>query len=186
MVLSSPSGGGKSTIIKEILKRSADYLYSVSATTRSPRHYEQDGVHYHFLSPDRFREGIRNGEFLEWEEVHQDLYGTPRAFIEQALKEGKVVLLDLDVNGGLKLKRLFPDETILIFIIPPSPEELVKRLRGRGETEEVIKRRLQRLPMEIEQGNFYTYRLVNKNLEETVNAVIDIIEQNREREERRI
>ncbi|MFN3821707.1 MAG: guanylate kinase [bacterium] len=178
IVLSSPSGGGKSTIIGEILKQRPDYLYSVSVTTRASRPNEKNGVHYSFVSREEFLQKVNSGEFAEWAEVHGDLYGTPKSTIQQALAQGKVILMDLDVKGGRQLKELYPQETVLIFVYPPSEEILKERLRNRGDSEEEIQRRLQRAAWELELGNFYTYKVVNYKLQDTVKEIINIIENN--------
>jgi len=154
------------------------FTYSVSSTTRSKRSYEVEGVHYHFLARDEFERNIAAGRFLEWAEVHGDLYGTDRQRIEQALSEGKNVLLDLDVNGGEHVQDHFPD-SILIFLYPPSLDELRRRLRLRGSDDEVaIERRLSRYPLEKEKGDAYPFRLVNDNLEQTVKEILQILDSN--------
>jgi guanylate kinase len=177
IVLSAPSGGGKSTVIKEILKRRPDFSYSISCTTRPIRHYEVEGVHYHYLTEDEFRRRIAGGRFLEWEEVHGNLYGTDREIIEAELAAGKNVLLDIDVNGGEALTQSFPD-LLLIFLYPPSIEELRRRLKLRGsDDDESIERRLSRYSMEKEKGDAYPFRIVNDDLEKTIEAVLQLIEQ---------
>lgn len=183
VVLSAPSGGGKSTVIKEIVRRRPDFTYSVSATTRPRRQYETDGVHYHFLSREEFETGIHEGRFLEWEEVHGDLYGTDRHPIDSAVSEGRNVLLDIDVNGGERVAAAFP-ETILIFLYPPSLDELRRRLRARGaDDESAIERRLARYPMEKEKGDRYPHRIVNEDIEVTIEAIMSIIESYRDKGE---
>ncbi len=179
IVLSAPSGGGKSTIIKELLRRQPEFTYSVSSTTRPKRDYEIPGVHSHFLNREEFEKRITAGRFLEWEEVHGNLYGTDRFEIEAALAGGKDVLLDLDVYGGEHVQEHFPD-SILIFLDPPSVEELTRRLRLRGSDDEAtIERRLSRYPMEKAKGDRYPYRLVNDELEKTVLEVLNIINSHR-------
>lgn len=175
-MLSAPSGGGKSTVIKEILRRRRDFTYSVSCTTRPKRNYEVEGVHYHFLTRAEFERRIAAGRFVEWAEVHNDLYGTDHAIIEQALCEGRNVLLDLDVNGGENITLAFPD-SVLIFLYPPSLDELRRRLRLRGSDDEAaIERRLSRYPMEKAKGNIYPFRIINDNLETTVGKVLEILD----------
>ncbi len=155
----------------------------MSCTTRPIRHYEIDGVHYHFLSQDEFESRINAGRFLEYEEVHGNLYGTDRDVIEAALTAGKNVLLDIDVNGGEALQDVFP-ESVLIFLYPPSIEELRHRLRKRGSDDEAsIERRLSRYPMEKEKGDAYPFRIVNDDLEKTVLEVLKVIEQNSEKDQ---
>ena len=177
IVLSAPSGGGKSTVIKEILKRRPDFSYSISCTTRQIRHYEIEGVHYHFLTEDEFKRRVAEGRFIEWEEVHGNLYGTDREIIEASLAAGKNVLLDIDVNGGEALTQSFPD-SLLIFLYPPSIEELRRRLKLRGsDDDESIERRISRYTMEKEKGDAYPFRIVNDDLEKTIEAVLQLIEQ---------
>lgn len=176
IVLSAPSGGGKSTVIKEILRRRPDFTYSVSCTTRPIRYYEVDGVHYYFLSDEEFRRRIAAGRFIEWEEVHGNLYGTDRDIIEASLAAGKNILLDIDVNGGEALQEVFP-ASVLIFLYPPSLEELRRRLRLRGsDDEQSIEQRLSRYPMEKLKGDAYPFRIVNEDIETTVSKVLDIID----------
>jgi len=178
VVLSSPSGGGKSTIIKELLRRRPDFVYSISCTTRKKRDYEVDDVHYHFISIEEFSNRITEGRFLEWEEVHSDFYGTDRLEVEALIRSGKSVLLDLDVNGGEHVQEQFPD-SILIFLYPPSLDELRRRLRLRGsDDEESIERRISRYQMEKVKGDRYPNRLRNEDLEATIQEVLDIIERN--------
>ncbi len=176
IVISAPSGGGKSTVIKEIRKRRPDITYSISCTTRPIRHYEKEGVHYYFLTKEEFEHRIAAGRFLEWEEVHGNLYGTDHDTIEESLEAGKNVLLDIDVNGGEAIQQSFPD-SLLIFLYPPSLEDLRRRLKERGSDDDVsIERRLSRYAMEKEKGDAYPFRIVNDDLEKTVMAVIKLIE----------
>ncbi|NOY78136.1 MAG: guanylate kinase [Calditrichaeota bacterium] len=176
-VLSSPSGGGKTSVIREILRRKPDYTYSISATTRPRRGHEKDGIDYYFLSKKDFEEGIKRGDFIEWAEVHGHLYGTPRESIEVKLKQGKVVLLDIDVEGGMAIKRLYTDRALLIFLKPPSVETLVERLKKRStETEAQIKKRLERIPKEMAFADFYDVVIINDDFDQTVNQVIEAIE----------
>jgi len=176
-VISSPSGGGKSSIIHEILKRHPEYRYSISATTRPPRQYEKNGVHYYFLSDDEFERRLARGEFIEWAWVHGHRYGTLKEPIENMLENGDVVLLDIDVIGGGNVRKLFPDRSLLIFLKPPSVKELIRRLKGRrSETEAQIRKRLDRLPMELAAAKDYDVVIVNDDFLKTVEQVEEEIE----------
>jgi len=160
-VLSAPSGGGKTTIRTAILQTDPSVVYSVSVTTRPMRPGEVDGKDYHFVTPEIFDSYLKNGEFLESAEVHGNNYGTRRKYIEEATSSGKNVIMDIDVQGALNIKRLMP-ESVLIFLIPPSLEELEKRLRGRNtDSEEIIDRRLTNAISELSFQNRYDYVVVN-------------------------
>ena len=178
VVISSPSGGGKTTVVKRILDSGDDrFVYSVSATTRPPRPGEKDGRDYFFLSDEEFRRRIQDGAFAEWAEVHGHLYGTLKDQIDRNLKAGKIILLDIDVKGGLSLKRAFSKDSLLIFLAPPSLEILEKRLRERGtDSEEEINRRLQRVKMELDAAKQYDTVIVNEDLDTTVREVLEAIE----------
>jgi len=183
IVVSAASGTGKTTIIKELMRRRPNLEFSVSSTTRKPRENEIDGVHYNFISREEFQRGIDNDFFAEWEEVHGEYYGTGRQALEEALEAGKHVLLDLDVNGGERLKRNYP-ETVLIFLYPPSLEELCRRLITRGtETSQSLKRRLERYPMERAKGEKFPYRIMNDVVERATDQVLEIINNNGEAED---
>ena len=177
-MISAPSGGGKTTIIRELLKRWGNrYQYSISATTREPRGREKDGVDYFFLSRDEFERRVRAGDFVEWAEVHGHLYGTPKSALQARLDQGKIVLLDLDVQGGLEVKQQFGDAALLIFIMPPSVDELKARLRSRRtDSPAVIEKRLKAMPKEIEMSKYYDVVVINKNLAEAVKNVQEAIE----------
>ncbi len=175
VVLSAPSGAGKTTICKKLVERNPDFRISVSATTRPPRPGEQDGVDYFFISPQEFQQKIRKGEFLEYEQVHGNYYGTLRQKVEHLLDSGFTVLFDIDVNGALKIKQQYPD-AILIFIRPPSLEELKRRLRNRKtEDPQEIEKRLQRLPEEYQKAVFFDYEVVNDDLLRTLLTIEKII-----------
>ncbi len=178
VVLSSPSGGGKTTIAKALVSRNPLYRISVSATTRKPRPGECDGTDYHFITPEEFSRRVNTREFLEYEEVHGYYYGTLKSEVEKLLKDGYTVIFDIDVFGALHLKKQFPD-AILIFIRPPSLEELVIRLRNRRtDNEDEINKRLQRLPQEYDKAGLFDYDLVNNNLEDTISDIQKIISEN--------
>ena len=168
IVLSAPSGGGKTTLRDRLRRRMPDLLYSVSATSRSPRDGEVDGKDYCFLSGEVFRKWIGEGKFIEWAKVHDNLYGTPKEFIEKNLKQGKDILLDIDVKGALQIKGQFPD-ALLVFIAPPSIAVLEKRLRGRGtDTSEEVRKRILTATDEMSAARDYDCVIVNENLEDTL------------------
>ena len=175
LVLSGPSGVGKGTVLGELMKRRGDMCFSVSATTRAPRPGERDGVDYFYLSGEQFQELIASEGFLEYACYVDNFYGTPRAFVEQKLEEGKTVVLDIEVQGARNVTAAMP-EAVSVYLIPPSFEELERRLRGRGtETEEVIQGRLERAVEEARQADFYQYIVVNDNLEEAVQKMDAIL-----------
>jgi len=175
VVLSSPSGGGKTTIYKRLLKKNPDFLYSVSVTTRPPRRGEVDGVHYHFVNHKRFQRLIDLNRLAEFATVHGELYGTPRQNVAKAIAQKRVMLFDLDVVGGLALKRQYP-ETVLIFLTPPSWEVLRMRMVGRkSETTAQVQRRLTRARRELPYWRMYDYVVVNENLTKSVADCLSII-----------
>ena len=170
-VISGSSGVGKGTVIKEFLQRHPEFKLSVSCTTRSPREGEVHGINYFFLSKDEFKSCIDNNEFLEWAEFSGNMYGTQKAYVETKLGEGKNLILEIDTQGALNVKKIMPDAQ-LIFILPPSLEELEARLRGRHtETEEAIKKRLQTVKSEMENSKHFDFQIVNDSIE---NAVVNL------------
>ncbi len=168
-VISGPSGVGKGSVIIKLVCRSSFHL-SVSATTREPRPGEVDGVDYHFLEEDQFREWLDEGRFLEWAEFSTHLYGTPRAAVEEQLSRGIDVVLEIEVKGAMQVKQAMPD-AVVIFITPPSIEELEARLAGRGDTADIA-RRLARAKAELELADQFDYRINNDVLAETVGEVL--------------
>ena len=171
IVFSGASGVGKSTVLKQVMAARPDLRFSVSATTRSPRAGEVDGVHYFFVTRERFQEMIAGGELLEHDEHFGNLYGTP---VSQVTGGGKVVL-DVEPNGAFNAKKANPDAK-LIFIAPPSMEELERRLRSRGDTpEDQMEARIQRARWEIDQSPRYDHVVVNDDLDRCVREILDII-----------
>ena len=176
IVVSGFSGSGKGTLMKELLTRYPDtYALSISATTRSPREGEVDGREYFFVSKDEFEKMIAKGELIEYAKYVENYYGTPRDYVEKKLDEGKDVILEIDIQGALNVKKMFPD-TLLLFVTPPSAEELKKRLVGRGtETMEVIESRMDRACEEAEGMENYDYLIVNDSLDRCVEEMHSII-----------
>jgi guanylate kinase len=175
VVLSAPSGAGKTTIARTLAKRFKELRISISATTRSRRPGEREGRDYHFLTIDQFRENIRQKNFLEFEEVHGDFYGTLKGQVQTLLNEGYVVVFDIDVKGALAIKKLYP-QAILIFIKPPSLAELKKRLRNRkSESDESIATRLQRIDYEYSQAEKFDHVIINDDLHHAVLQVENLI-----------
>ena len=171
-VFSGASGVGKSSALKRVMAAREDLRFSVSATTRKPRPGEVDGVHYFFVTKERFEQMIEDREMLEYDAHHENLYGTPR---NQLLGE-KHVVLDIEPNGAFQVKRNYPDAA-LIFVTPPSLEELERRLRGRGDTpEEQIAVRMARAKWEIAQSDHYDYVVLNDDLDRCVAEILDIID----------
>ena len=171
-VFSGASGVGKSSALKRVMEAREDLRFSVSATTRKPRPGEVDGVHYFFVTKERFEQMIEDREMLEYDAHHENLYGTPR---NQLLGE-KHVVLDIEPNGAFQVKRNYPDAA-LIFVTPPSLEELERRLRGRGDTpEEQIQVRMARAKWEIAQSDHYDYVVLNDDLDRCVAEILDIID----------
>lgn len=175
-VISGPSGAGKGTLVNRILDEHPDIALSISATTRQPREGEVDGVHYHFKSVDEFEDVIARDGFIEWAQVHSNYYGTPLAPIEQHLAAGDTVLLEIDVQGAFQVLDKLP-QAKLVFIAPPSIEELERRLRGRGtETEEVIAQRLANAKGEMEATKDYDFVIVNDDLERATKELARVLE----------
>lgn len=174
-VISGSSGVGKGTVIKKFLEKHPEIKLSVSCTTRKPREGEEHGVNYFFLEPDDFKTCVNNDEFLEWAEFSGNMYGTKKAYVEKCLSEGKNLILEIDTKGALNVKLLKKD-AVLIFILPPSFEELEARLRGRHtETEEAIQRRLASTKLEMENAKQFDYQVVNGNIDNAVSELEKII-----------
>lgn len=174
IVVSAPSGCGKGTILSKVLERD-NFYYSVSATTRSPREGEVNGVNYHFMDKPRFEELINSGGMLEYAQYCGNYYGTPAKAVEDKLKEGKDVLLEIEVQGAMKIKEKCP-EAVFIFIMPPSAETLRHRLEKRGtEAPEVIEKRVREAQREMERAPDYDYIVVNDKLEEAVDDFLAVV-----------
>lgn len=175
IILSGFAGSGKGTIIKELLEKYDNYALSVSATTRAPREGEVEGVHYFFKTEEEFKKMIAEGELLEYANYVGNYYGTPRAYVKQQLAAGKNVILEIETEGALNIKREYPD-AVLIFVMPPSVEEIHNRLLRRGtETEEVIEKRMRKAGIEISAVDRYDYLMINDVLSESVelfNAIV--------------
>jgi guanylate kinase len=176
IVISAPSGCGKTTIAKAILSRYPEMLFSVSATTRPQRDGEVHGKDYFFLTKDEFKERIRIGDLIEWEEIYGNYYGTLKSEVDKALLQGSVMLFDVDVKGALSIRRHFYNDSVLVFIKPPSVEELRKRLESRKtENSDMLKRRMERVPIELEKGKEFNYQIVNDNLQKAIDEVDEIV-----------
>jgi len=188
LVLSSPSGAGKTTISRALLDGDDALELSVSATTRAPREGEVDGVHYHFISDDRFRALIDEDGLLEWANVFNNAYGTPRAAIEKALSEGRDVLFDIDWQGTQQLRQKMPQDLVSVFVLPPSLAALETRLKSRqqmtGETDEQVAYRLSKAPAEVSHWAEYDFIIVNSDIEQSVAQVRAILTAERLRRER--
>lgn len=177
IALAAPSGGGKTTLCRMLLAKYKATCLSISFTTRKPRGNERDGVEYHFVDRQKFDELIRKGDLLEWAEVHGHYYGTSRGFMDTQIAAGKVVLLDIDVQGVDSVKRVYGDRALSIFLLPPSMEELEARLRARNtETEEKIQQRLKAAREEMSAAHSFDYRIVNCTIEQSFRDLCDIIE----------
>jgi guanylate kinase len=175
IVISAPSGGGKSTVVCALRRKYPSLLFSVSATTRPRRPGEVDGREYFFLTKEEFRRRVEAGDLVEWEEIYGDYYGTLKSEVDRAVAGGRVMLFDVDVKGGLSIKRMYGESAVLIFLEPPSLEVLQQRLRGRRtESEEALAQRMARVQLEIEQGKKFDYQIVNDELARTI-AQVDAI-----------
>jgi len=176
IVISGPSGAGKSTVVFKAIEGRDDMCFSTSVTTRKPRPGEVDGREYFFVQPDDFKEMIANGELLEHAEYVANFYGTPRKYVEEKLNSGLNVILDIEVQGARQVNAAMPD-AVKIFIVPPSMEELRRRLEGRGtDTARAIEARLIRARQEYEEADFYDYIIINDDVEKAAKEFASIIE----------
>jgi len=175
IAISAPSGAGKTTIVKEILRRYPQIVFSVSATTRPKRETETDGIEYFFITEGQFKQKIENKEFVEWEKFYDYYYGTFKSFIDDNINEGKNVLLEIEVKGAISIKRIYPDSHV-IYILPPSYEELVKRLKNRNtETEADFLKRIERAKMELSLKDQFDYIVVNEILNNAIEETSELI-----------
>ena len=178
MIFSAPSGSGKTTIVRALLERYNQFEFSISATSRAPRGAERDGVDYYFLSAEEFAEKVAQDAFVEWEEVYAGTsYGTLKSEVERIWSKGNIILFDVDVMGGINLKRIFGDKACSIFIMPPSIEELRRRLEGRGtDSAETIEKRISKASFELTKSPEFDHTVINDRLEEAIEATCKIID----------
>ena len=185
LILSSPSGAGKTTLARALLASDGQLAVSVSVTTRTPRAGEKDGADYFFVSRERFEAMRGGGELLEWAQVHGNFYGTPAEPVRQALAEGRDMLFDVDWQGAAQIASHLPGDTVRVFILPPSQEELSRRIHGRGtDTLETIKRRLAGAAVEIAHWHEYDYVIVNRDIEESLPVLKAILAAERHKAQR--
>ncbi|MBI9019832.1 MAG: guanylate kinase [Verrucomicrobia bacterium] len=191
LVVSAPSGAGKSTLCNRLVEKFPGMTYSVSCTTRAPRGEEKNHEHYHFISRDEFYERVRNGEFLEHAEVHGNFYGTLKTTVQQALTEGRDLIMDIDVQGAAQIRKacekLAPEDVLRkgfvdIFIAPPSMEELRRRLRGRStDTDEVIEKRMRNAEEEMKERDAYQHLIINDDLDVALEKMVNMIRAERKK-----
>ena len=181
LIVSAPSGSGKSTIVQWLMQEHPELHlgFSISCTSRQPRGTERDGVEYFFLTPDEFRKRIENNEFLEYEEVYQDrFYGTLKSQVERQCEAGQNVVFDVDVKGGVNIKRYYGDEALSLFIQPPSVGELRRRLEGRGtDTPEAIEERLAKAEYELSFAPQFDHIIINDNLEQAKAETLQLVQE---------
>ena len=178
IIFSAPSGSGKTTIVHRLLERYPQFEFSISATSRAPRGAERDGVDYYFLSQEAFAAAVAEGRFVEWEEVYKGTcYGTLRSEVERIWQKGHVIVFDVDVVGGINLKRIFGQDACSVFIMPPSVEELRRRLEGRGtDSPEAIDRRVAKAEFELTKAPEFDHTVVNDRLDDAVEETCAILD----------
>ena len=176
IIVTGPSGVGKGTVVKELLSKDKNIWLSISATTRDPRNGEKEGENYYFLNQKKFKEMIEQNLFLEWAQFAGNFYGTPLSSVNEKIKNGFTVLLEIEVVGAKQIKEKFPN-SLSIFLLPPDSVELERRIRNRGtEGEEAIKKRLLRSNYEISESNQFDFKLTNYNVAETAKKIIKLIQ----------
>lgn len=181
IILSAPSGAGKTSLCRKVVERHPEIVYSISVTSRPPRPNEKDGQDYHFVSVAEFEKMLEGDQLAEWAMVHDNYYGTPRKEISGRLEQGRDVIMDIDTVGARSVKKIYP-QSVSIFVIPPSIEALKQRLKSRAtDNDEVISKRLNRARLEMEQIGDFDYWLVNDDLDQAVDRVVAIIEAERQR-----
>jgi len=178
ILITAPSGAGKTTLVKMLLEKRNDLLFSISACTRNKREFELDGKDYYFIKATDFKEKIQNNEFVEWEEVYSGMfYGTLKSEVERIWKDNKSVIFDIDVKGAVSIKKELGENVLSIFIKPPSKDELYRRLKGRGtETTETLKKRFDRSVLELEFEKKFDKIIVNDNLNLAFNELYNLVE----------
>ena len=179
VIFSAPSGSGKTTIVRALLERYNQFEFSISATSRAPRGAERDGVDYYFLSAEEFAKKVAEEAFVEWEEVYAGTsYGTLKSEVERIWSKGNIILFDVDVMGGINLKRIFQEKACSIFIMPPSIEELRRRLEGRGtDSAKTIEKRISKASFELTKSPEFDHTVINDRLEEAIEATCKIIDE---------
>ena len=175
-IISAPSGSGKTTLCSAVLNRFQDMLYSVSYTTRKPRNGEQSGIDYHFIAEKDFKDKIKTGKWAEWAKVHGNYYGTSAELLDKGLDSGRDIILDIDVQGTIRLLERYP-ESVTIFVMPPSIEELKRRLELRNtDSSEIIARRLENAKIEMAKKELYLHVIINDQLPDAIEQLVAIIE----------
>ena len=179
LIFAAPSGSGKSTIVNYIMQQGLNTHFSISSTTRKPRGTEQNGVEYFFLTEQEFRESIAHDEFVEYEEVYAGIfYGSRKSQVESQLERGENVVFDVDVNGGINIKKHYGERAMSVFIMPPSKEELIRRLKNRGtDSEEVINKRMERVDYEMAQACHFDHVVINDDLDKAKAEVLNLVKE---------